>query len=164
MSEVQVLGVPVEYYYPGFAVLMFILLIVFVPKEKFKSYFWLALIWGCLGSIFVGTIFGDILKLFRWEYAMPFLFYGHPIWINLAWLLEFVFFLHYLPTQKEWYYGATYIIGFAIVSAFLDKIFNQIGMLHYNHWNPWYRFFVALAWFYGAAYHCNYLKARGKLG
>ena len=92
MSEVQVLGVPVEYYYPGFAVLMFILLIVFVPKEKFKSYFWLALIWRCLGSIFVGTIFGGILKLFRWEYAMPFLFYGHPIWINLAWLLEFVFF------------------------------------------------------------------------
>ena len=163
MSGVQVLGAPIEYYYPAFTILILVLTMVFVPKEKIKSFFWLSLLWGFLGSMIIGTIFGGIFKLFKWEYAMPFLVYGHPTWINLAWLLAFIIYLYYLPTQKEWYYLAIYLVCFATASAILDLIFNQIGILHYRHWNPFYRFIVALLWFYGAACHCNYLKAKGKL-
>jgi hypothetical protein len=36
-------------------------------------------------------------------------------------------------------------------------------LLQYIHWNPFSRFIVALAWFYGATSHHNYLKEKGKL-
>ena len=157
------LGVPIEYYYPVFSGFMLFLTLVFVPRNQFKSLFWLGLIWGFLGSMIVGTIFGQIFKMFRWEYAMPFLFFGHPTWINLAWLLAIILYLYYLPTQKEWYFLAVYVIGFAVASATLDTIFHQIGLFHYLHWSPFYRFLVALAWFYGAACHHNYLREKGKL-
>lgn len=111
----------------------------------------------------IGTILGQILKLFEWQHTMPFNFYGHPTWINVAWLLSIMLYLHFLPTQKEWYYFASYLFGFATASAVIDKIFNQIGMLQYSHWNPLYRFFIALIWFYGAAYHYDYMRKKEKL-
>ena len=65
MSGIQVLGIPVEYYYPAFALFMLLLTIVLVPKNKIKTLFWLGLLWGFLGSMVVGTIFSRIFKMFR---------------------------------------------------------------------------------------------------
>ncbi|HEX3046433.1 MAG TPA: hypothetical protein VHY08_16875 [Bacillota bacterium] len=163
MSGIHVLGIPVEYYYPAFTIFMLLLTIIFVPRNKFKSLFWLSLLWGFLGSMVVGMIFGGIFKMFRWEYAMPFMFLGHPTWINLAWFLAMILYFYYLPTQKAWYFLALYVIVFAVASTNLDVIFQQIGMLHYLHWRPFYRFLVAIVWFYGAAYHYQYLKNKGEI-
>lgn len=157
------IGLPIEIYYPAFTFLMLFLTIIFVPKNKFKSLFWLSLIWGFLFSIFFVFVFGGLLNLLQWRHAEPFSFYGAPVWLNVAWLLAIMIYLYFLPTQKEWYYFASYLLGFAFASAILDKIFNQIGLLDYIHWNPFYRFLVALFWFYGAACHRNYMMENGKL-
>jgi hypothetical protein len=142
---------------------MLLLTIIFVPKDKFKSLFWLSFLWGFLVSIAFVLITSGLLNLLQWRHTMPFSFYGTPVWLNVAWLLSIMLYLYFLPTQKEWYYFAVYLFGFAFASAILDKVFHQIGLLQYIHWNPFFRFLVALGWFYGTAYHFNYMKAKGKL-
>ncbi len=154
---------PIKIYYPLFTFLMLFLTIIFVPKDKIKTLFWLSFIWGFLGSIFYVFIFSELFYLLKWQHAYPFSFYGTPVWLNVAWLLSIMLYLYFLPIQKEWYYFASYLFGFSLASAILDKIFNQIGLLQYIHWNPFFRFIIALGWFYGAAYHHNCLKEKGKL-
>jgi hypothetical protein len=156
-------GIPVEFFYPIFTFLMLLLTMLFVPRKEFKSLFWLSFIWGFGVSIFFVLIFSELLNLLKWRYAFPFTFYGSPVWLNIAWLFSIMIFLYYLPTQKEWYYFTIYLFGFAFASAILDQIFMQIGLLEYIHWNPICRFFVALAWFYGAAFHHHFMKEKGKL-
>lgn len=157
------MNIPIGVYYPVFTFLMLFLTIIFIPKHKFKALFWISFIWGFLFSIFFVFIFSGMLNLLKWQHTMPFAFYGSPVWLNVAWLLSIMLYLYFLPAQKEWYFFTSYLLGFAFASAVLDTIFNQIGLLEYIHWNPFYRFIVALFWFYGAAYHHNYLKGKGKI-
>ncbi|HBE77142.1 MAG TPA: hypothetical protein DDW65_05090 [Firmicutes bacterium] len=156
-------GVPIEYYYPALALLLLGLVVLFVPRAEFRKLFWLAFLWGYVGSKIFIVIISDFFHLIKWKHAMPFEFLGAPHWLVFGWGLSMMIYFSCLPKSKVWYAFPTYLFIFALASAALDKIFNNLGLLEYVHWNPFYRFILAAIWFYGAAWHYNYLESKGKL-
>ncbi len=156
-------GVPVEYYYPALAFLLLVLVVLFVPREEFRKLFWLAFFWGYIMSKFFAIIIGSILHLYQWKHDMPFEFLGAPHWLVFGWGLALMLYFNFMPKAKEWYAFPIYLLIFSLSSAALDQIFHNAGLLEYIHWNPFYRFMFAIAWFYGAAWHYNYLVSRGRL-
>ncbi len=156
-------GIPVEYYYPILALLLLVLVIIFVPKEEFRKLFWLSFLWGYLGSKIFAIVIGELLHLYRWRHAEPFEFLGAPHWLVLGWGLAMMLYFYLLPASKERYAFPIYLLIFTMASTAIDWIFHSAGLLQYFHWNPGYRFLLALAWFYGAARHYRYLEERGRL-
>ena len=154
--------IPVEYYQPALAFLLLGLVVIFVPKEEFRKLFWLAFLWGYIGSkIFVVIL--DLLNFTKWEYIIPFEFLGVPHWLVFGWGLTMILFFSFMPKSKEWYAFPSYLFIFALASAALDNIFHNAGLLVYIHWNPCYRLVLTYLWFYGAARHYNYLVSKGRL-
>lgn len=156
-------GLPIEYYYPALALLLLALVIIFVPREEFRRLFWLAFFWGYIGSKVFAIIIGTILHLYQWKHAMPFEFLGTPHWLVFGWGLAMVLYFNFMPQSKEWYAFPIYLAIFTLASTALDQIFHNAGLLEYIYWNPFYRFIAALVWFYGAAWHYNYLVSKGQL-
>jgi hypothetical protein len=147
---------PIQVYLPLFAMTMVALVVLFVPRENFGKLFWLGLIWGFLANIFFVLIFSKWFGLFEWRHVYPFRFLNQSVWVSFAWILTIIFFLNHLPEGKIWYRYPVYLLAFSVASAALDKVFYQIGLLHYFHWNPFYRFLVALIWFHGTKMHYHY--------
>jgi hypothetical protein len=158
-----ILNILRELAYPFFALFLLVLTIVYVPKQKFGSLFWVSLVWGFFFSIIFNLIFGEWLHLFHWEHAYPFIFLGSPIWLSIAWLAAIMFYLRFIPTREVWYVFPVYLLVFVFASLALETIFNQAGLFFYTGWNPFYRFLASLILFYGAAWHQRVLsKARAK--
>ena len=42
--------IPLEYYAPVFSLFLLFLLVIFVPRERYKELFWFGLVWGFLFS------------------------------------------------------------------------------------------------------------------
>jgi hypothetical protein len=148
-------GIPVEMLYPIFALFLFGLAIIFIPRDKFKDLFWVSLIWGYMFSIlsaFLGREFG----LFEWRRIFPFEFLGSVQWLDFAWIFAVMLFLYYIPESKGWYIYPSYLTIFSVASAAIDMIFHELDLLAYINWNPFCRFGLALFWFYGATVHHRY--------
>lgn len=142
-----------ELAYPFFALFLLILTLVYVPKQKFGSLFWVSFVWGFFFSIIFNWIFGEWFHLFHYEHAYPFVFLGSPIWLSLAWLASIMFYLRFVPTREVWYIFPVYLFVFVFASLALERIFYQIGLFHYTGWNAVYRFLASTLIFYGAAWH-----------
>ncbi len=153
--------IPVEFYYPALAFLLLLLVVLFIPKAEIKQLFWISFLWGYVGSKAFAFIIGQALNLYKWKHAMPFEFLGAPHWLVLGWGLALMLYFYFLPESNDWYVFPTYLLIFAMASTALDKIFHNAGLLEYIHWNPLCRFILSLLWFYGAARHYVYLKAKG---
>lgn len=154
---------PVEFYYPALAFVLWGLVLSLIPKADIKKLFWLSLVWGYLGTKIFIIFFSVLLNLFQWKHTMPFVFLGTPHWLALGWIFAMMLFLYFLPKTSQWYVLALYIFTFSLASAALDTIFHQAGLLEYIHWSPWCRFLIAGIWFFGSYRHHDYLVERGKL-
>ncbi|TCL73241.1 hypothetical protein EDC14_1005103 [Hydrogenispora ethanolica] len=146
-------GIPLPYYYPAFALMMVAITVIFVPREEYGRLFWVSLVWGYLGSLVFAYVCVERLRLFEWRYIEELKAFGHPHWLALSWLLAVMLFLQFLPTRKEIYVFPLYLLTFSVASGALDANFHQLGLLEYHHWHPFFRFLIALGWFYGAARH-----------
>lgn len=151
-------GLPIELHYHKFVILMVLISVITVPREKFGRYFWVSLVWGYLGTFLFTWICSDLLHLFEWRYLEEIKFMGANHWFALAWAMAIMVYLRFLPTRQAWYVFPIYLLVFSISSAALDLNFHKLKMLEYYHWNPFYRFLVALIWFYGAAKHQEALE------
>lgn len=156
-------GVPIEYNYPILALLLFGIVLSFIPKEEVRRLFWISFLWGYLESKLSVFIFSKIFKCYQYRYAMPFEFLGAPHWLVLGWTFTLMIYFYFLPKTKEWYAFPIYLFAFTLTSTALDKIMNQIGLLEYINWNPFYRFIIALLLFYAAARHYRYLIEKNGL-
>ncbi len=143
----------IEFYPPVFALFLLVLLLAFVPKEKYKELFWFGLIWGYLGSTVLVFFFDTVLHLFHYERIIPSIMFGGPLWLTFAWIPAIMLYLHYLPARKEWYVFPFYLVAFSVAGMEVDVAFNRCGYLVYKHWSPFYRFFLGLVWFYLVALH-----------
>jgi len=151
------ISLPLQAYLPLFASTMLGLVVLFVPRKRFAELFWLGLVWGFFANIIFVLVFSELLGLFKWQHVYPFRFLGQSIWTIFSWILTQIFYLNFIPEGDKWYRFPAYLLGFSVASAALDKVFYQLGLLNYIHWNPFFRFLVALVWFYGAYLHYKYL-------
>jgi hypothetical protein len=152
--------IPLNLYYPLFVLLLFAVVICFIPKEKYRSLFWMSLLWGFFACHLSIIILGKLFNLFHWEHTFPFDFLYAPFFIKLAWFLAMMIYFYFLPERTEWYVLPLYIFMFSFVSAALDWIFHQMGLLTYFHWSPFIRFLVAIIWFYLATIHYRSLNMK----
>ena len=121
-----------ELYYPSCAMFLFVLALVLVPKDKFKTLFWHGLVWGFLASYLFAWIFGMELQLFEYQLAEPFKVFGVCLWLAFAWIPAIMIYLHYLPSSELWYAFPLYLLIFSLASASLDEVFHGAGLLKYN--------------------------------
>ncbi len=147
---------PYDLHYFGFGLMMFLFMVILVPREGIRRLFGISFVWGYLGSFIFIVTFSGLLNLFKWQ-ETPFTFIGSPVILNLAWAPAILIYLYFMPKTKHLFW--LYVLTFSLVSAGLDAVFNQLGTLQYNFWGPPARFVVAVAWLLGATFHFNYLDA-----
>lgn len=108
------------------------------------------------GKIFV-IVLGKLLSLFSWQQT-AFSFLNSPFLLNLAWVPAVMLYLYFLPEANVLFW--LYLFTFALVSAGLDSVFNQLGTLQYINWGPTARFIVAIVWLLGVTLHYNYVSKK----
>jgi hypothetical protein len=146
-------------YYVILAVLMFLLVLIYVPRPEIKKLFWFGLLWGSGVDFLLAELF-RLFNLYHYVHAFPFEFYSSPIMINLAWSQAIILFIYFLPQRKEGYVFPIYLAVFAIVGVFIGTILKNVGLIAEIHWHELLRFPVWVIWFYGAAWHYRRLKSR----
>jgi hypothetical protein len=152
--------IPPDGYYPLCALLFWGLASVLIPKGKWKPLFWYGLVWGFLAGYIFIWIFGFGFHLFEYKLGEPFKSFGVCVWLTFAWIPAIMIYLYELPSSRVWYVYPMYLIVFALASASLDQVFHAAGLLKYDHWNPFFRFIIALLWFWWAKLHYTKMKAQ----
>ncbi len=158
MFDVQL---PHDIYYLVFALMLFLFMVILVPREGIKKLFVLSFIWGFLGSLIFVLVFSSLLNLFRWE-ETAFSFFSSPFLLNLAWAPAILIYLYFLPEKIKHLFWL-YLLTFSLVSAGLDSLFYQLGTLQYISWGPLERFLAAVVWLLGAAFHYHRLGKNGNV-
>jgi hypothetical protein len=149
---------PIQLGYIVFAALIFIMLVILVPRERIKKLFWFSLIWGPVVDVLLVWIF-EALKLYRYQYLKPFDFLGAPIWNALAWAPAIILFIHFLPQRKERYIIPVYIGTFSMIGVFIGAYYTELGLVQEIHFHYLLRFPIWYLWFSGALWHYRRLQA-----
>ena len=156
--------IPLEYYAPVFGLFLLLLLVIFVPRERYKELFWFGLVWGFLFSTAATFLISEVFHLFHYERVKPFILFGAPLWLTFAWIPAVMLYLHFLPEGGEWYVFPLYLVGFAVAGMEIDGVLNRGGLLLYDHWTPFYRFLLSLIWFYLVALHYRHWRKKNTIG
>ncbi|MCR3923003.1 MAG: hypothetical protein NUK65_10900, partial [Firmicutes bacterium] len=149
--------IPHDIYYFTFTFLMALFMIILIPREDIKRLFGISFVWGYFGSLVFVITLGRLMSLFSWQ-ETAFTFLNSPFLLNLAWVPALMLYLYFLPKEKVLFW--LYLLTFALVSAGLDSIFNQLGTLQYISWNPFARFIVAIVWLLSTTLHFKYLSKK----
>lgn len=143
---------PIQWGYIIFAALIFLFLVVFVPRQQIKKLFWFSLMWGpTVDVLLVWTT--KVLSLYQYTYLKPFEFFGAPIFNALAWSPAIILFLYFLPEQKERYIIPIYIGLFSMVGVFIGAYYTEFGLVRNIHFHYLLRFPIWYLWFSGALWH-----------
>jgi hypothetical protein len=149
---------PIQFGYIIFALLMFLLQVSLVPREKVRKLFWFSLIWGSMTDLFLVWII-RALQLYQYNYLEPFGFLGAPILNSLAWSPALILFIHLLPQRQEGYVIPLYIGAFSMVGVFVGAFYTEFGLVTNIHFHYGWRFPIWYLWFSAACWHYRKLKA-----
>ena len=89
--------IPKDLYYPLLFGLMWIMALVLIPKDKYKTLLFYGLVWGLFCSYLFIWILASWLHLFEYLQAEPFKTLGINLWLGCAWIPAIMLFLFYLP-------------------------------------------------------------------
>ena len=144
--------------YIVFALLMFMLMIIMVPREKIRKLFWFSLLWGPTVDVFLVWSF-SALRFYQYQYIKPFDFFGIPIWNALAWIPAIVLFIYFLPERKEPYLIWLYIATYSMLGVFVGAFYTEFGLVKEIHFHYGLRFPVWYLWFWAVLWHHRKLEA-----
>jgi hypothetical protein len=143
--------IPVDIWYVVFAFIVLGLSFIFVPRKNYRSLFYEGMIFGTLFSWVIISLL-TALKLFHYRIYGPFAFMNNPIWLNLAWAPAIIIFLYFKPPMRSLLPFWGYLLSFSFLSAAIDRVLHNMGLLEYLHWSPAYRFVFSLLWFFAVSY------------
>ncbi len=146
-------------YYPAFALVMLFFVLVFIPRAEIKRLFWFSVLWGT-GLDFIVVLLMKILNIYRYSNASPFVFYGSPIFLNLAWATAVLLFFYFLPVSKIKYILYVYIGIYAMLGVFIGAFLKEAGLLIEIHWHVLLRFPLVYGCFYACYRHYEYLRKK----
>lgn len=149
-------NLPKELYYPLLTAFLIGAMVILIPRRALKVLLPSALAFGAIGSLSFALIFSNLLNLYYYTDYGHFHLFQIPIWLTLGWAAAMAVFLYFLPLDsgKIWYW--IYLLTFSSLSAGLGIILNNLGLLHYVHWSPLARFFLALVWLHLSARYTPY--------
>ncbi|WP_242947485.1 hypothetical protein [Desulfosporosinus lacus] len=132
-------------FYPSFIFLMFIVVLITIPKKDFKEYFIYAMLLGGLGDVVVVGLFQNLLHIIWFENAGIFNVLGQNILSPPSWILTVMIFLRLLPPQKMFQYF--YVLGFAAFSVMYGYLVHNVGLFDFKPWfYPVMAYFTFLVW------------------
>ena len=154
------LGIRLILYYPLLAFILLGFALLVIPRREFRQLFPEGLAWGFLPS-FVFVLIMHGLGFFRYRHAGAFSYLGVPVWLTMAWAPAIMVFLYFKPRVERHLEFGVYAASFSLLSAILDAVLHQLGLLVYYRWSPLARFLVTLVLFYVAGYvHQKYTEDR----
>jgi len=132
-------------FYPIYIALGFILVVIFIPREKIKEYFIYGLLLGGLGDILVVGLFQNLLHIISFKNAGIFLFLGMNFLSPISWTVTVMLFLNFLPRRKPFLY--LYVLTFATFSVGYGYLVHNVGLFDFKPWfYPVYSFLTFLGW------------------
>jgi hypothetical protein len=149
---------PIQFGYIIFALLMFLLQVILVPRERIRKLFWFSLICRLLVDLCLVWII-RALQLYQYNYLEPFGFLGASILNSLAWSPSIILFIHFLPERKEGYAVPLYIGAFSMVGVFIGAYYTEFGLIQNIHFHYGWRFPIWYLWFSATYWHYRKLKA-----
>ena len=157
-------AVPPDAWYPFVCLLLFTVVLGFIPKADIKRLFLEAFIFGFFGdAVFVMT--ATALHFLLHVRTGPFIFYGSPIWFNLAWSEGVLIFLYFKPPLARRARFLAFALAFSLLSAMMDLSLHRLGLIIYFHWSPWTRLGLTFSGMLVVAYlHERYFAPTGKEG
>ena len=154
--------VPPDAWYPLVCLLLFVVVLGFIPKADIRRLFLEAFIFGFLGDA-VFSIVAAALRLLLHVRTGPFIFYGSPIWFNLAWAEGVLIFLYFKPPLTRLARFLAFAGAFSLLSAMLDLSLHRLGLILYFHWSPWARFGLTFSWMLVVSFlHERYFAPPGR--
>lgn len=150
---------PIQWGYIIFAVLMFLMMVVLVPRKRIKQLFWFSLLWGPTVDVVLVLIFSAV-QLYQYQYLKPFEFLGAPIWNALAWTPAIILFIHFLPERKERYVIPVYIGTFSMIGVFVGAYYSEFGLVRDIHFHYLLRFPIWYLWLSAAYWHYRKLQSK----
>lgn len=132
-------------FYPVFLVTVFILTLIFIPKDKYKEYFLYGFLVGCLGDIIVVFFCQDILGLMWFKNLGMFNVLNQMALSPLCWTVTIMIFLYFLPRKRLFLYP--YVLTWALVSLGYGYMVHNAGLYDFVHWfYPFPAYIVFLGW------------------
>ncbi len=138
-------GIPLFFWYTIFAFTLLIIALVSIPRRHVKVLFMESLFWGYFVSL-VMSVVKIALGLYHYQHMGPFHILGSPIWLDLGWAPAVMMFVYFKPPIRQSFLFWSYLVAFCSLSADLDAVLHQLGVLVYIHWSPVARFFTVFVW------------------
>ena len=133
------------FFYPGYLLIAFIVVLIYVPKKDFKEYFIYGLILGGLGDVLVVGLFQNLLQIIWFKDAGIFNVLGQNLLSPPSWILTVIIYLHFLPQRRPFLY--IYILTFALFSVGYGYLVHNVGLFDFRPWfYPIFSYFTFLVW------------------
>ncbi|MTI85314.1 MAG: hypothetical protein FH756_15795 [Firmicutes bacterium] len=137
--------------YPVFLVLVFILLLIFIPKKDYKKFFIYGVLIGGIGDVLVVGIFQNLLHIIWFKNAGIFEVLGQNILSPPSWTFTVMIFLRFLPSRPPFLYA--YLIAFAFASVGFGYLVQNAGLFDFRPWfYPFFSWLTFLGWWSFAAW------------
>jgi hypothetical protein len=132
-------------FYPVFLLIVFILTLIFIPREKYKEYFIYGFLTGALGDIIVVGLTQNVLGLIWFKNQG--IFYVHKMIAlsPLCWSMVMMIFFYFLPERK--YFRYVYILTWAFYSLGYGYVVHNVGLFSFVDWfYPLPAYIIFLCW------------------
>ncbi|MFZ7104310.1 MAG: hypothetical protein ACOWWO_16865 [Peptococcaceae bacterium] len=132
-------------FYPVFLFMVFVLSLIYIPKQDYKEYFIYGVLMGGLGDVISVGIFQNLLHVIWFKNMGIFNALGQNLLSPPSWVFVIMLFLRFLPRRR--YFLVFYVLTVAMSSVGYGILVRNAGLFDYRSWfYPVVSFFVFLAW------------------
>lgn len=140
-----------QLFYPTFLLVTFILTLIFIPRNKYKSYFIYGFLIGGLGDVVVVTILQNLLQVMWFKNHGIFYVLGQIALSPPSWTVTVMIFLNFLPARRWFLYP--YIATWGLCSLGYAYVVRNVGLYDFVPWlYPIPIYFLFLGWWSFAAW------------
>ncbi len=138
-------------FYPSFLSMVFILTVIFIPRNEYKQYLIYGLLVGGLGDVIVVGLLANILHVMWFKNLGIFNVYGQMALSPPSWTLAVMLFLYFMPSRRSFLYP--YVATWAASSVAYAVVVKNAGLYDFLPWMyPIPMYFSFLGWWSFAAW------------
>lgn len=123
--------IPHAYIYLIYTVILAVVMVVVVPREKIHELAVYSVIFGALANIILIVVATHLLDLGGHLNYEPFGVMGVSFFPPIAWTVYYIMFLYFLPEKRPWDYVFTFTA--TIYSVFFANVLNNLGIFYSNY-------------------------------
>ena len=125
-----------------FTIGLFTIMFLIIPLKRIQRFLSFGLCLGFVQAIILNWITTGVKKLYYLRGDKKVL--GIPVFTALSWISPTIFFAHYFPRWKSWFYKVGYITFFAAGTTLVQYLQDRIGMWKNLKWSALHTFFLSI--------------------